>query len=41
MCTVIADEDPVTEEKQRCTQIDNGTAGLAEKTVYVPSIARW
>lgn len=38
---IIADERAVAKEEEVCIGVKNGTAGVATKTVYMPTIAGW
>ncbi len=38
---IVADERPVTEKEEVCVGVEDSTAGVATKTVYMPSITRW
>ncbi len=39
--TIIADERPITEKEEVCIRVEDGPAGIAPETVYMPSITRW
>ena len=40
ICTVVADERPVTKEEKVCVRVEECATRIAPETVYMPSIAR-
>ncbi len=41
ICTIVADERPVTEEEKVGVGVKEGSAGVAAEAVDMPTIARW
>ena len=41
ICTIVADERPVAEEKKICIGVEQGATGIAAEAVDMPTIARW